>query len=370
MAEVLHKVAGFEKREQKEYHPRPSSAGPERCIRQLVYAARGTQGKAIGDRFVMVLDDSSWHEELTADWIQKTAYRLERRQAPITIPGVFPWEGDRKRRCETCKTDVSCADLHGHIDGVLVDLAGQRYLWEHKALNHFTFNGVWNGEWPLDYFTQTTMYMRGLGLDKGVLLVKNKNTAQYIEFLLSFDKAADMLTVEEVIHSNSERRKGQVFANLYRDAVQKFEAVEHFRVSGKLPERQYELGHWRCEYCPYGETCWSTYEAELGAMQKGVSLPPGLARTVERYDLVSQEERNLGEEKKALAGEIKGAMKLLKIVSAVVGGLVPKITVQHRSQINREKIPAEILAAATEDKMIEVFRVDRVKAKAERKKAA
>ena len=87
LADVLVKVAGFEKEDHGLYTPRPSLAGPERCIRQIVYWANGTpEDRTIGDRFIMVLDDSSWHEHLTADWIRQSAYTLHSEQMHINTP--------------------------------------------------------------------------------------------------------------------------------------------------------------------------------------------------------------------------------------------------------------------------------------------
>lgn len=84
LADVLVKIAGMEAPPEAPYRPRPSSSGPDRCLRQLVYKARGFVGKPIGDRFIMVLDDSSWHEELTADWIRKSAFQLLDQQLAVS----------------------------------------------------------------------------------------------------------------------------------------------------------------------------------------------------------------------------------------------------------------------------------------------
>ena len=83
LADLIIKIAGMEAKKEAEYRPRPSSAGPERCLRQLVYRAQGITGKPIGNRFIMVLDDSSWHEELTADWIRKSAFQLLDQQKKV-----------------------------------------------------------------------------------------------------------------------------------------------------------------------------------------------------------------------------------------------------------------------------------------------
>ena len=88
LADLLIKIAGMTAKPEAEYRPRPSSAGPERCLRQLVYKALGTPGKPTGDRFIMVLDDSSWPEELTADWIRKSAFQPPDQQPVVGVEGA------------------------------------------------------------------------------------------------------------------------------------------------------------------------------------------------------------------------------------------------------------------------------------------
>ena len=100
LADVIIKVAGMEGKERGEYYPRPSLSGPERCIRQMVYWASGIkEDKKMGDRFQMTIDDSSWHETLTGDWLQKTAFKLHSEQMEVETPVG-----------------------KGHIDGILTDI--------------------------------------------------------------------------------------------------------------------------------------------------------------------------------------------------------------------------------------------------------
>ena len=107
LVELIPKIARMaagEKEGPKKYYPRPSSAGPERCTRQMVYHRMGyeeEEGTARGgdDRKYLVFDSSSWHEELVADWISQSPFTLHSRQMHvdlgITIPGYsFPLGGD------------------------------------------------------------------------------------------------------------------------------------------------------------------------------------------------------------------------------------------------------------------------------------
>lgn len=162
LAELIEKIAGFEVKESS-YYPRPSLAGPERCLRQLVYMARGVPSKKKEDRFHLVLDDSSWHEELTLDWLRKSAFKVHSEQLEVECGNVI-WQGQP-------------FTLKGHIDAIVTDLMGKDYLLEHKAINHFSFQKYLEKQYPIDYLTQCCLYIVGLQklnpeIKDGILLIK------------------------------------------------------------------------------------------------------------------------------------------------------------------------------------------------------
>jgi hypothetical protein len=168
LAEVILKSLGFEK-ERWPYSPRPSSAGPERCLRELCYWALGFKGKPQSDRSLARMDDSSWHEQLTMDLIRKTAFRLHSEQMAVECGQVI-----RNGKPFTIK---------GRIDGLVTDLLGVDRLLEHKAVDHFTFQRYTSEEFPLDYLSQVVLYLVGLvkiqtEIKEAILLFKNKNTSQ------------------------------------------------------------------------------------------------------------------------------------------------------------------------------------------------
>jgi len=84
IADIIPKLAEFE-REDWKYKPRPSNAGPERCIWQMVYHGLEAPKEPLPGRALLVFDDSSWHEELTAGWIRKSAYKLHSEQMKVEI---------------------------------------------------------------------------------------------------------------------------------------------------------------------------------------------------------------------------------------------------------------------------------------------
>jgi hypothetical protein len=163
IADIIPKLAEFE-REDYKYKPRPSNAGPERRIRQMVYHDLEVLKEPLPGRALLVFDDSSWHEELTADWIRKSAYKLhsEQMQVDLVSQGI---------------------KLRGRIDYLITCLAGDDFLLEHKAISHFSLQHYLEGELPTNYLTQMCIYMRALQqiqpeLTAELLLVKN--TAQYL----------------------------------------------------------------------------------------------------------------------------------------------------------------------------------------------
>jgi len=266
--------------------------------------AQGVEGKAMDDRFVVVLDDSSWHEELTADWLRKSTFQLHSQQMVV--------------ECGRVPHNNHMHVMKGHIDGILTDLSGVDRLWEHKAINHFAFQRYCNEEYPLDYLTQCTLYLIGLqkvqpDINEGILLLKNKNTSQYLEFLLSYDSGNDILMVKEVIASNGNRREGEIFFHLYRNAVERFEEIEKHRLESSLPERQYELGDWHCAYCPYGEICWESYDQELAQFAQGIELDPETAEMAMQYRDVSFQMKEIEKKQEELKGSMKSSLKAAQI---------------------------------------------------------
>jgi len=232
IADVILKVAGMEQDFwSQEYRPRPSAAG--QCIRALVYRRMGVTPQPSPDRLAIVFDDGHWHEELTAAWIAKTSFTLHSQQAEVTC-GL-----------------VCGRPLKGHIDGILGDVAGVDRLLEHKALNHFTWQRyaaiIEDGgsiEKADSYYIQTQLYLcseeiSGMGITEAILLIKNKNTGQYLEFILTPHPA------------------------IAAAALAKLNDVETFAATEEVPPRPFNRAtDWQCDYCPFSERCWQGYKED------------------------------------------------------------------------------------------------------------
>mgnify|MGYP001604613161 CR=1 FL=1 len=354
LAEILHKIAGMEKDDLfQPYRPRPSLAGPKRCIRQLVYLASNTpKDRDIGDRFIHVLNDSSWHEELTADWIRKSAYKFHSEQMKI-----------------------DCGyGLKGSIDGLITDMLGNEYLYEHKALNHFTFQRYEKGELPLDYFTQCALYLCGLykinpAITKAILLVKNKNTSAFLEFRLEYDNAGDILALTDFITSEKKETscKRQEFAVVCRNAAEKFSLVKKHAEEKTLPNRPFEYGtQFPCGYCGWEKTCWAGYEAEHEAKIEDVELAGEVINLARYYCETNMHIKEMEKEKEKLKTQLQMALKGANAKSIKAGDYRVKTTLIHSITLNKNLISPAILAGATVEKIHEVLSVRKTLPKGER----
>ncbi len=257
LADVILKVAGMEQGFWDEaYRPRPSAAG--RCIRALVYKRMGLTPEPWPDRFAVIFDDGNWHEELTVQWLQKSAFTIHSQQLKVHIGTVAGQE------------------VTGEIDGVVEDPVGWQAMWEHKAINHFTFQRylkrIEDGlglDLADPYFAQIQLYlhsteMREAEIDTAVLLIKNKNTGQYCEFIVEYDKGAAI------------------------NALVKLETVERCARLELVPDRPYNRNvDWQCSYCRYARRCWEGYDGERE--EERTTEDSQLIGAIGRFDVARRE---------------------------------------------------------------------------------
>lgn len=359
LAEILVKVAGMEKQKQQKYRPRPSSSGPERCVRQMTYHSRGFKAdKEMADRFVMTIDDSIFHEDITHDWISKTAFKIHSTQ--MKVESLELPSGEK---------------LGGSIDGVITDLLGVDRLYEHKAINHFTFNKYWGGDYPLDYFCQCCLYIKGLrkvnpDIKEAVLLIKNKNTAQYIDYLIHYDEAIDTAYIVEVCHSNGEKKTPkkdevylEVFHNVIEKVVAKFEAVRKHTIQKTLPDRPHEIGTtFPCGYCNWEETCFEGYEDEFNNLTDNAELDEEFATSFKYYKELQMHEKESKNAVDELKEKIKKDLKELDCRKGKCGEYTFNLRLQKKEGIDKEKIPLNIIKQALKTSYFEVLDI-RLKSK-------
>lgn len=344
LAEVLLKLAALEAAEREvAYRPRPSCAGPEECPRKFVYFARGVPREPLMDRMAMVLDDSSVHEDLTAKWIEQSGFTLHDRQLRVEIA--------------TLTHQGRPFVLAGSIDGLLTDLMGRTWLWEHKALSHWSWERYARGEqWPLNYLTQCALYLTGLrkagwSVSEAVLVMKNKNTSDYLEFRLTYDPDADELRgVERIIASTGERvffRDGEaVWRRVRAEAIARFDAIEAHWAAGTLPNRPYpEPQSFPCGYCPYRQRCWQDWQPQ--PLDGRITLTPEDAVLAAEYLALSEELRPKYRRKEELGEQLKLLLKANGAREAVADNVLVRLERRVQSRVDLDLIPAELREAAT-----------------------
>lgn len=360
IADILHKICSmkFEDEEKKTYHPRPSLAGPQRCLRQMVYMSRHEPAKKLLGRTLVVFDDGIWHEELTLNLLRQSVFTPHSEQMGITIPEALSFMPEGAWKCGVCEQTINSRDFHGHIDALIVDPLGVDRLIEAKALSHFGTEGILKGELPFDYFAQMSAYMRGLQQDnpdlkEGLLLIKNKNNGGYVEFICSYDTASDIFIVMSRTDHNGERADiGLTILNATRDIFARFAAVEKHRKEGTLPEREYPIDHWRCQYCAFPQ-CWDGWVQEHAALAEDAALEDEVVNMLRYEREVALHESSAKKERDEIKEKIKEFLKDKGIRSGRAGGYCVTWTVEKQKRFNKELLPPGVYACAMEDVPVE-----------------
>lgn len=361
LADVLLKILGETQEARGSYRPRPSSAGPERCIRSLTYHALGVPAKPFPGRAISVFDDGHWHAELMKDVIRKSAYRLHSEEFGVDC-AVLDWIEGRPWYCQVCKKEYPPGVLHGHIDGIVTDLEGRDYLLELKSTNHFAYQRFWSGEYPLDYFTQTGLYIVGLRklieINKALMLVKNKNQSALMEFHLVYHDD-DSLEVTEIVRSDGQRAApGFVIKDVTRSAIAKFQQVEQFRRQRKLPPRPFEVGtEYPCTYCPWGEVCWEGYEAEWQELTTDNDFGMDFAAICKQERDLAAQESQVKKDREAVRDQLRNGLHALNARAGCAGPYLIDLSLKSRTTLDREAIPPDILKQCSMQTFTEELRV-------------
>jgi len=367
LADIIPKIAGMTQGDHGPYYPRPSMASPStpedpgRCVRAMTYAKLGIPQAPWPGRFLLVLDDSSWHEELTLDWIRKSSYTVHSCQCPVNF--LLPHPIGTGGYCRHCNAPIPNTVLHGHIDALLTDLLAIDRLMEHKALNRFGFERVMKGEPPLDYLTQSCLYLAALQNQyptcrEGLLLVKSKDTAAYCEFRFTYDRDQDHCHVIDMVASQGLNVPLDFhYRGLITSAIEKFDTVERHAADHTLPPRPYRNDHFRCDYCPWSKQCWDGYPAEVTARDASTLLDPAVAPLLAEYAEAAGMKR-LGEATtKRLRPQILHALEAQHTRTGIADGYRATVTATTRTTLDEALIPEDIKHAAQTPKVVETLRV-------------
>jgi len=352
LADVILKIAGMEgEEEQHEYYPRPSVSGPSRCIRQMVYWGLGVKRLPLPGRTMLIFNDSSWHEELTMDWLRKSAFQVHSPQMKVSIdfPGIP-------------------INLEGSIDFIVTDITEKDVLVEHKAINHFTFQGFWDGELPVDYLTQTCIYLRGLqkvnpALTSALLLIKNKNTAAYIEYAIGYQGVVDRCEVLSLTDSNGKVKEiNKSIENITLDAFTKFMVVADYISKKTLPKRQYFVDDWQCSYCGWAGICWEGYRKEFEELKTSVMLSDEVGDMLRYYKEVGAHKSAITKEYEELSDKIKATMKEAGAREGVAGEYIAKLTLVESTRLDKELLTEAEIERASKKSFYERLSISRPKA--------
>ncbi len=338
IADLIPKIAQMEGEDSIPYYPRPSLAGPmhregidTRCIRSMVYWAGGFVKDALPGRALLIFDDSSWHEELTLDWIRKSIYRVHSEQMKIKVNG-----------------------RSGKIDALITDPTGRDMLIEHKAINHFSFEKIWNGELPWDYIHQSCDYLYGLqdlnpDISEGLLLLKNKNTAQYIEIWLSYGRIEDKCFIGKMVRSTGEEVKINKVIEwpISAESNLKFKTVADHVAMKTFPKRPYHQDHWRCQYCGWKTTCWESYEQEFAALSDNIALDGEIVDLAKYYLETTLHLSEMEKEKEKLRSGIIKILEEKQIKKGTAGPYNISWSLRSSEKVDKSLIPADILQLAT-----------------------
>lgn len=369
LAELIPKLAAMDQDDDHPYYPRPSLASPAtpddpgRCVRAMVYHRLNTPAAPWPGRFLLVLDDSSWHEQLSLDWLRKSAYTIHSEQMPVDFP--LPRPLGKGGYCTTCQQEIPNTTLHGHIDGFFTDLMGISRLLEHKAVSMFSFDDLLTGHPPLDYLTQGCIYLGALQrlkpkLTEGLLLVKNKNTSAYCEFRFTYDITLDRCHVVQMVASEGiNRMLNLTFDNLISNSLNKFEQVETYATQGTLPPRPYLKDSWRCNYCRWATTCWAHYEDEHRALTQTAPLPPEAEALLQTYWEAGQHKRDGETTQERLKPKILALLQAEGTKGGQAGAFAVTWSLQSRTTIDRTRLSQDALEQAEVTKTIDMVRVSK-----------
>lgn len=362
IADLLHKVARDMQPPPQDYRPRPSGFG--RCIRASTYHALGYEPKLFPGRFVMLLEDSSFAEDLTIDWINRTAFKVHSQQLEVIVGATRGGQ-----------------EIKGSIDGILEDLMGNEYLLEHKAINHFAFerleaslqDGIWD-ENMMKWANQGCIYLVGLGklssINRVVFLIKNKNTSAYLEIVGTYNERLDTFVIDSALSTrvsedNETGIRGDLRGGLESMTLPKvvmgflsyFDKVEEYTLAKTLPARPYELGDFHCSYCNFQGHCWDCYDEEIRKMSEGVEFPDDLRETLLKFiqwrDAEKDAERMKDEARSILANELQ-AQGIRK--AKTKEGISVSLSVVEKVGLDKDLIPPAILKAA--EKKTSYLKVD------------
>jgi hypothetical protein len=335
LAEKILYIAEANQEPTRPYRPRPSNSGPEKCVRSLVYHAMGTAPKPLSGRAILKMKDSARHEDITAAWLDQGDLKPHSRQLGLNCIKLQSPFLKKPRICDICKMEVPAHTMHGHIDWLITELTGIIRLVEHKALRSSSFCKYESGDYlPYDYISQSVIYTLALKILYGdkmgfsILLIKNKDDSNYMEYHLEYDEQADIVRVQ-AYRLNTLGRLVFVREAMLGDVITqiryKFRLVDSYSARKVLPKREYELSGWQCKNCQWKETCWKNYDLEIEKRREQASLGHKLQVSVAVHETVKKQLRETKKEYQRIHNEVRHGLQKLNTRSGFAGKLFARM---------------------------------------------
>lgn len=327
-----------------DFYLSPSRAGS--CKRLLYFEATEGVEEDTDDPLTIqrrhIFEDGRMHEDLTISWLSsERSVSITDRQRPVNlkVPRNFQLS-HLIEFCGLCQTSVPRGYLHGHIDGIY-NVDNRKGLFEHKAVNDSTFNLFRRKGVSLNYLQQASLYMRGLDLTEGVIVVKNKNSANYLEVELAYNKKKDVLTVvSQSILNGSSRYVNKEYFGITMEAFKNFKAFEDYISNNQIPPREFSE---HCSICPARARCEEVF---FNVERPGYTHSNSLARAmpasfldkVREYNRLKQQASAIYDRMDELKSEIITDMNTYRINSAEFSDNDASYIISHQTYRRVEEV--------------------------------
>lgn len=309
-------------------HIRVSSAGS--CPRRVQYEAWGIVGLPPWEGTERAFEEGNIHEASILRWAAENLpgapYVIHDEQKEVSI-----FYGEREL-------------LRGHIDGLATNNAGETVLVEAKALARRSFEEIRkNGlkQAHPQYFLQVQLYLYGLGLERGYLIARNKETPKTRYWDHHFE---EVIFDKEYVEAELERLN---------------ELLDKIELNEEIPAPFNPENDWQCRlpWCPYVNICYPEYY-EQATKPKRLPKMEDLREIVEEYVELGEEINELSKRRDELKDIILGSVGDKPVIAGKY-----KVSVKERmseridTKAVRELVPAEMLQnliKVTTSKILEV----------------
>lgn len=268
------------------YRQRPSDA-LSKCKRQLVFHALGSEPKPMPGRAAYVFDTGHIME-----WVFLGGKVPKQIAESYGIDPETTITGDIERIYGSTVSDRQKQVMveiggdggmrPGHIDGILTLSDDTRVVIDIKTTNHFMFERWLHGkDFPIDYFQQVALYAHALKLEHFCVFILNKNSSAIQEFWfeLMYGNYVNSFHLSSTFREKEMPRGPSVNPiELIQLHQHRNLTVETWAALQELPDRDYKLGDWQCDYCAYSQTCYWMHEL-ISQLGQGKEPPPIMAET-------------------------------------------------------------------------------------------